>query len=188
MSFLRVTSWKGVLVHLAIILALSGAIFYSIFYIWLPSYTKYGQEIDVPVLEKMTVSEAEDVLKDRGLRLEIQDTTYNSRYEPGAITRQEPKGNTKVKENRRIYVSINTFEVPLVTINEKYAKGLGYNSYGNVISLINELQLKANKKSKCGKYKDYVECVIYEGDTVKAGSKIRMGGVVDVITWNGNCQ
>lgn len=188
MSFLKVNSWKGVLVHLAIILALSAVLFYSIFYIWLPSYTNFGETKDVPVLEKLSVSEAEQVLKANDLRLVVQDTSYNSRFEPGVITRQEPKGNTKVKENRRVYVSVNTQDVPLVKITKAELKKMTYRSYDDVASRLTAKGLKSNKVSKCGKYKNYVVNLIYKGDTLNTNTKVRLGGTVDVITWNGNCR
>lgn len=188
MSFLKVNSWKGVLVHVVIILALSALLFYSIFYIWLPSYTKFGETKDVPVLEKLSISEAEDVLKANDLRLVIQDTAYNSRFEPGVITRQEPKGNTKVKENRRVYVSVNTEKVPLANITNKDIKGWVNGNYESIASKISSKQLKVNKISKCGKYKDYVIAVLYKGDTLSTSSKVRIGGTIDVVTWNGRCH
>jgi len=183
MSFLKVNSWKGVLIHLVIILALSGILFYSIFYIWLPSYTKFGETKNVPLLEKLSVSEAEDILKANDLRLVIQDTTYNSRFEPGAITRQEPSANTKVKENRRVYVSINTAHIPKIKI--KSMKNLVNTNYENVSSKLLSLGFKPKKKMVSGKYKNYVVGLLYEGDTVRVGTEIRQGGIIDVITWRG---
>ena len=187
-DILKGNSWKGVLFHLTLAILLSIGLFYYTFYVWMPGYTNHNQHVEVPILEKLEVNEAKAILESKGLRLEVQDTTYNSRYEPGVIIRQEPAAASEVKENRRIYVSVNTMNVPLVTLKSNDVKKLINTNISTVESEAYRLKLKIGEPTmKCGKYsaKGYVESISYDGKALEAGMKVPVGSELDVVVWNG---
>lgn len=189
MSFFKVETWKDVLMHLVVLLVLTLSIGYYILYVWLPSYTNHDQQIEVPNLERMTISEAQQALEAENLQLFVQDTVYRANYKPGVVHRQEPAANSKVKENRRIYVSVNTKKVPDVDITSAMMKGLKLQSLDVVKSKIREYGFKEGGiKREYGKYEDYVLHTIYKDDTLKVGDKIPEGSKIDIIVSDGKAN
>lgn len=187
MSILKVNSWKGVLVHIGLMLGITFLLGYLVLYVWLPSYTKHGQKIEVPLLENLTVAEAKAALEEKNLRLEVQDTIYKIRYAPGAITRQEPPAKSFVKENRRVYVTINSFEVPTVIISPEMMKYFEDYTLGTTKSKIIANGFKIGHIKKVGgKHKNHVNHTFYKGDTLTTGMPIPLGSKIDIEIQRGN--
>ena len=187
MSFFKVNNWKDIVLHLIAMLSITFILGYVILYVWLPSYTKHGEEIEVPLLENLSLEEAKSVLEEKNLRLEILDTVYKIRYQPGAITRQEPIAKSMVKEDRRIYVSINSFETPTITVDETMMEYLEDYNIGTTKSKIIEYKWTVGKvKSVYGKHKNHVNYTFYKGDTLAVGMEIPTGAKIDIQIQDGN--
>ena len=181
MGIFKVNSWKDVLIHLVLMIGITFLLGYLVLYVWLPSYTKHGQKIEVPLLENLTVSEAKKALEEKNLRLEVQDTIYKIRYAPGAITRQEPTAESFVKENRRVYVTINSFKVPTITVTTEMMEYLEDYTLGSTKSKIIEYGFKVGKPFKVsGPHKNHVNHTFYKGDTLQVGMPIPLGSKIDI--------
>lgn len=77
--------------------------------IWLRSYTRHDNLTMLPSVKYLTVEEAADVFARHNLKYEIIDSVYNDRATPGMIVEQVPAADTKVKEERTIYLTINAY-------------------------------------------------------------------------------
>jgi eukaryotic-like serine/threonine-protein kinase len=186
MSFLKVESWKDVLMHVGLMLLLAFGVIYGVLYVWLPSYTNHDQQIEVPKIEHLSVAEAESVLEELGLRLEIQDTVYKGNFKPGVINRQEPKAKSFVKENRRIYVSVNAMKVPELKLTSEIMSNLQNKGLEIVRSKIKEYGLQEGEVIYVpGKYQDYVLNTICNEDTLRVGMKIAKGSKIDILVSQG---
>lgn len=189
MSILQIDSWKKVLIHIGIMLGITALIIYGVLYVYLPGYTNHGQEIEVPVLDNLSVQEAQEILNDKNLRLEIQDTTYNSRFKPNRVTRQEPPAGSNVKQERRIYVSVNTSNVPTIKVTEKMYAQFKNKGLDIIKSKIIENGFDVgNKIYECGPYPDYVIGVMCKGDTLRPGVQLPIHSKIDLIIWDGRCK
>ena len=73
----------------------------------LDKITRHNLEITVPDLTNMSVDEAEKVVSANKMKLEVIDSVYVRRMGKGLIYRQNPKAGSKVKEGRRILLTIN---------------------------------------------------------------------------------
>ena len=73
----------------------------------LDKITRHNLEITVPDLTNMSVDEAEKVTSANKMKLEVIDSVYVRRMGKGLIYRQNPKAGSKVKEGRRILLTIN---------------------------------------------------------------------------------
>lgn len=73
---------------------------------WLDSYTEHGVEVSVPELSGKSVTEAELLLKERGLYVEVVDSVYKAGFKPGAVVEQVPQAGSKVKDGRKIYIYV----------------------------------------------------------------------------------
>jgi eukaryotic-like serine/threonine-protein kinase len=181
MSFFKVESWKDVAIHLVAMLALSFLIIYLVLYVWLPNYTNHDQQIEVPSLEGLSIEKAEELIEEKDLRLEIQDTVYKANFEPGTINRQEPKSGSFVKENRRIYVSVNAFEIPKVEITEKLLADLKNTNLATTSSVIKQIGCEIGDTIYVlGRYPDYVVNTIFNGKALSLGTKVARGSKLDI--------
>ncbi len=115
MSFKKPENIKDLFIHIGVILGSSLFLVAFLFYIYLPVRTNHGETISVPDVVGMSPDELSEFLEKRNLRFEVtEDSSYSSEFEPLSVLRQVPKPNTKVKENRKIYVTLNAERPPSV--------------------------------------------------------------------------
>ena len=84
--------------------------------IFLNVVTKHNQELVVPDFSNMTVAEAEQVALQAGMRVEVTDSVFVKRMKKGAVRDQNPSPGSKVKEGRRISLTINALSAKKVTM------------------------------------------------------------------------
>lgn len=182
MSFWKPNSAKDFFIHLGVILGTAFLLVVIVFNVWLPITTNHGESITVPDIQGLTLDELEDFLEKRNLRFEITpDSSYSPDFPPLAVLRQVPKPNAKVKENRKIYVTLNAESPPLVRMPK-----------------VEDLSLKSAQMTlksydlKLGRIKyvpDVFFGVVHEarmnGRTVLESEKIEKGSVIDLIVGDG---
>jgi len=78
--------------------------------------TKHNQELVVPDFSNMTVPEAEALAAQSGMRVEVTDSVFVKRMKKGAVRDQNPAPGAKVKEGRRITLTINALNSKKVTM------------------------------------------------------------------------
>ena len=93
-----------------------GVLVLLILLIWLKKYTQHGVEIEVADVTGMSVSEAESVLDEQGLVLNVIDSTYSSKVPFGTIVDQNPKALSHAKKGREVYVIINATSRPQIVM------------------------------------------------------------------------
>ena len=99
-----------------IIIGFLGAIFVmGFFYIYLPAHTNHGESVTVPDLIGLEYADLDRFLTKRSLRYEINsDSGFTSQYPAMSVLKQFPGPGSKVKENRKIYLSLNAVNPPLI--------------------------------------------------------------------------
>ena len=103
--------------HILIAVVATIVLVYGFFNIYLPLKTNHGETITVPNLEGMEIEELDEFLNKRSLRYEIEpDSGYSAKYPAFAVIKQFPLPNSKVKENRKIYVNLNASNPPKVKL------------------------------------------------------------------------
>jgi beta-lactam-binding protein with PASTA domain len=112
MSLLKPEKAKDFLLHFALILGLFFALLLVFFYVYLPNATNHGETITVPKLEGITLEELEAYLDDKDLTFEVNDSTYRAGVKPHSVLNQHPSPGSKVKKNRRIYITIASINPP----------------------------------------------------------------------------
>jgi beta-lactam-binding protein with PASTA domain len=77
---------------------------------WMKSYTKHGTSLSVPNFVGMDIEDAIRASKKNKLNLLVIDSsTYNPKVEGGVILEQSPVPDSKVKEQRSIYLTISKY-------------------------------------------------------------------------------
>ncbi len=69
--------------------------------------TNHGKTIEVPDFTSMTVNEAKHEAAGHKLRVEVIDSIFVRKMERGAVYSQNPKAGSRVKQGRRILLTIN---------------------------------------------------------------------------------
>jgi eukaryotic-like serine/threonine-protein kinase len=114
MAKISTQSRKDLYIHIGIIITLLAALFLGFFFVYLPYTTNHGESITVPDLRKMNVEELEDFLDERDLRYEVSDCTFVADIAPLTVISQYPQPNSKVKEGRKIYITVVSRTAPLI--------------------------------------------------------------------------
>jgi beta-lactam-binding protein with PASTA domain len=84
--------------------------------VWVDIYTHHGEEVEVPDIKGKGLNDAEYRLERVGLDYEVIDSSYNRSLPAGAVIAQTPEPGAKVKEGRCVFLTINAFSAPMVTI------------------------------------------------------------------------
>jgi len=98
-------------------------VFVFLLFKWLNVSTNHNQKIEVPNLSKMVLSDVENALNELDLAYKIIDSaSYNPDFPPKSVIEQSPEAGGFVKENRKIYLTLNPSNYRNVTIPEFYGK------------------------------------------------------------------
>ncbi|MDR1729653.1 MAG: PASTA domain-containing protein [Prevotellaceae bacterium] len=160
-------------------LLLSGLFFGSLR--WLDDYTNHGKEIIVPDLHGLDEEEAEKVLTDKKLAYEIIDSIFVKGEKAGAVIEQTPEAGSPVKEDRKIYLTINARSPRQVVLPD-----LRDVSLRQAEAIITSIGLKAGEYEYVpSEYKDLVQDVKYNGEIAKPGARITDGATITLLVGKG---
>ncbi|WP_242202547.1 PASTA domain-containing protein [Aestuariivivens insulae] len=150
---------------------------------WLKSSTNHGEFETVPDLTGKSISMAEMELKDNRLVMQIQDSAnYNPDYPKFSVIEQDPVPGAKVKENRKIYLTLNPSGYRKVLVPNLEDK-----TYRLAKSTLEALEFKIGKltyEDNIGK--DIVLGLKHKGKPIKPGDKLPKTSVIDLVLGNGN--
>lgn len=104
---------KEIAIQIGLFLGASALVLWGIF-AGLAAYTHHNDYISVPDVSGMSFDEARIRLEQAGLRSKIMDSVYNEKALAYTIIEQNPKASEKVKEDRTIYLVINTGNKPKI--------------------------------------------------------------------------
>lgn len=81
----------------------------------MPAYTRHDASVSVPEVVNQPVEEASQTLQRRDLQVEQQRAQqYNPNVPRGEVLDQQPPANALVKPGRRIYLTVNAGQTPMV--------------------------------------------------------------------------
>jgi beta-lactam-binding protein with PASTA domain len=171
----------GILIHLILagILMLGLALLF--FYWYLPSITHKGESITIPNIEGLSLEKLEEALGNRSLRWEVDDSAYSAQYPPLTVLKQFPHAGAKVKENRKIYISINRIKPPSVPLPNLVDRSV---TNAEAVLKSNEL-LRGKIELIAGPFLNVVQGMKFDGQPIKEGTRIPKGSTIDLIVMDG---
>ncbi|MDF2158114.1 PASTA domain-containing protein [Algoriphagus sp. CAU 1675] len=108
-------SLKKVLINILIILLVSGLLGFLFLKIYLPMQTKHGETVSVPDLSGYSFEDAVSILDRSGLEFRVSpDSGFSTDEKPLAILKQIPAPNEQVKTGRKIYLTLNARNAPML--------------------------------------------------------------------------
>ncbi|MET1260818.1 PASTA domain-containing protein [Flagellimonas sp. DF-77] len=149
---------------------------------WLKSTTNHGEFVEVPDFSKMSVQEMRDLAEARGLRYEVLDSTnYNPDFPRFSILEQDPVAGTKVKDNRKIYFTVNPSGYKKVTVPD-----IVQVTQRNATSMLRAVGLDVQRITYIDELgKDMVYQMKYKGKYVSPGDKLPKTSKIELICGNG---
>lgn len=150
------------------------------FFIYLPSTTQHGKSVLVPELSGKTIDDVKSMLENN-LKYEISDSTFILDKPASVVLTQNPKAGERVKENRKIYITVTTSTAPhmempnLVDISYKSAQLLLQTS---------QLQLGESKRIP-HLAENLVLKQEWNGKEIAPGTKLPKGSIIDLTIGDG---
>ena len=144
-------------------------------------YTNHGEEYTLPDYQGLTIDELDEYKLGSELEFVVNDSVYNETKKPGTILEQNPLPNSKVKQGRKIYLTIVT-ETP----EKVKMPNLIDLSLRQSISLLETYGLRINKLKYIQDIAKNAVLKQMHGDTViEPGEKIYKGAKIDLILGKG---
>jgi beta-lactam-binding protein with PASTA domain len=129
----------------------------------------------------MTLEEVKEFLGSRNLRFEVNDSSFYLDKKPLSVLSQYPKPGTVVKEDRKIYLSINSqvppeVKMPKLIDNSLKSAEMTLKSFG--------LQL-GNISYRKDLAQNAILDQLINGKPVKAGTLVKKGTKIDLVVGDG---
>ena len=179
---IKVNNWKDFVTHVSGMLLIVIFLTAIFFYWYLPSTTNHGETITVPDVRGVTLGDLDEFLKVRNLRFEVtEDSGFSATEPPLAVLKQFPLPNSKVKENRKIYVTLNAERPPLVRM-----PNLVGGSVKNALLILKTYDLVLGQINYFPDYAlNSVHAQRVNGRDVLEGERIPKGSVIDLLAGDG---
>ena len=173
---------KNVYVINLLLAVLSFVIILSFLIWWLNIYTRHGQAVVVPDVKGLTAQQASDFFVKNNLQFEVVDSVYNKSSLPGVIVETIPPAGTKVKEDKKIFITINAHSSQTGIIPDVKDQ-----SQRQAIAKLNAIGFKnVQLKYTPGAYKDLVAGLEYRGKDVISGARIPLEGRLILLVSDGS--
>ncbi|WNW02152.1 PASTA domain-containing protein [Tenacibaculum sp. HL-MS23] len=151
---------------------------------WLGTTTNHNQKIQVPNLHEMSLEEVEKKLETLNLDFIIIDSaTYNPAYPKKSVIEQDPEVGDFVKENRKIYLTLNPSKYRDVIIPDlngrtkrqatTHLQSQGF-IVGRDVTYVRDIG------------KDVVRGLKHEGKRITPGTKLPKKTTINLILGDGN--
>ncbi|OFX24463.1 MAG: hypothetical protein A2033_13665 [Bacteroidetes bacterium GWA2_31_9] len=143
----------------------------------LESFTHHAETISVPDFRGLTLDEITTITQEKGLRFEVTDSVYLTDYKKGTVVDQNPPSEFKVKENRKIFITMNAIMPEQVQIPELVGVSLR-----QATAYLETFGLKLGKLSYVPDIgKNVVLKQTYKGKEIKSGTLIEKGKTIDLV-------
>lgn len=153
----------------------------TITFVSLNIYTHHGEANPLPDFSGLTESQFKDVVKKHDLRYKIIDSVHINNKLPGVVVEQTPNVGEKVKRNRTIFFTINSYtkekvQMPNVVEASLRDAKVTLESYG----------LKTGKIIYVpSEYTNLVMGQMYKGKPIERGTTIPKGSRIDLMIGKG---
>lgn len=143
--------------------------------------TKHGEYLTVPDVMRKNTNEAIKLLEDKGFDVIIQDSVYTDTAKRGTVIKQLPDPNSTVKVNRSVFLTVNRFTPPMISMPALEGKTLNF-----ALDLLERNHLKlADTIFKPDFMKGSVIEQRYKGSKIQPGDKIQWGSAITLIVGGG---
>ncbi len=144
-------------------------------------YTRHGESISIPDIRHKQYCDAELLLKNAGLQIEVSDTGYVRTLPPGCILEQSPAAGECVKSGHTIYVTINSAHSPTITLPDV----IDNSSLREAMAKLTAMGFKLGTPQYVPGEEDWVYGILVKGKHIVAGDKVSVDDVLTILVGNG---
>lgn len=145
-------------------------------------YTHHGKVIVVPDIRNKKIADAERLIRDAGLVLVVNDTSYNRQLPPDCILQQTPAPGLEVKDGRTVYVIINSAQKPTLIMPDI----IDNSSLREATARLKILGFKVGSPEYVAGEKDWVYGVKCRGRLLSVGDKVPIDAMIILQVGNGS--
>ena len=139
-------------------------------------YTKHNDYIVVPDYRTQYFSDVQSSAENSNYQFRVIDSIFDPDKPKGSILTQDPFPGTKVKKNRMIYLTITSMVPEKTTMPE-----LRDLTLRQAQSMLESAGLKIGRLSYIKTFdEDAVQNQTYKGRTIKAGTELDKGSVINL--------
>ena len=171
-----------------ILVAIAGL---GIIYLSFAIFTRHGESSVVPGVEKMSYTQAIEILHSKGFKVDIRDSLYKEDEKPGYVIEQFPKSNSVVKPGRKIFLYINAVHPKEVVIDEDSnprEDALKSTSFRQGKARLEELGFKNIRVIKILGENDCISKIYADGKVVKKMQKVPVNAHIVMEVFDGNLE
>ncbi|MFI2743869.1 PASTA domain-containing protein [Zhouia sp. PK063] len=182
MSLFKFIFSKVFLKQLLIAVVVLGLLIFA-FMQWLKVSTNHGEYVTVPDISKETINEVKTTLEKAHLNFVVLDSTnYNPDYPRYSVIEQHPEANQKVKEGRKIYLTLNPSGYRKVSV-----PNLIQVTRRNAASMLKAVGLELGEVEYVDNIgKDMVLSLKHDGQEIQPGDMFPKTTKIDLVCGNGN--
>ena len=144
-------------------------------------YTHHGESIEIPNVKHRQFADAEQILKNAGLKIEVVDTGYVKSLPANCILEQSPAPGEKVKSGHVITVTINASHSPTITLPDV----IDNSSLREAMAKLSAMGFKLGMPQYIAGEKDWVYGILVKGRHVVAGDRISVEETLIIQVGNG---
>lgn len=172
----KILSKNGLLFHILLAIGLSVVIFF-LTVLLLQFFTRHGREVEMPDFKGRSADELIQKGTSEGFVFVVNDEIYERNAEPGTVLKQNPLPGEKVKNGRKVYLTLAASQPPMVKMPE-----LRDLSLRQAQIMLESQKLVLDKViEKPSPYENVVLEVLYNGHTVSAGKEVRQGDKITLV-------
>lgn len=179
--FFKPSSFKDYLLHVLVIVILSGGGLVYFFFRYLPQQTRHGEELTVPALQGKDLSTAIEIISALDLRYAINDSAFVEGEKPGKIISQHPKDGSKVKANRKIYLTISSRN----PVNVEIPEDLTNKTLKNVTLILSQVGLYVGNTTIVEDQFNLVLKATWQGKEITKGTPVPKYSKIDLTIGSG---
>ena len=143
--------------------------------------TKHGDYLTVPAVKGKNTQEAIKLLESQGFDVMIQDSIYTDSMPRGIVLKQLPDANSTVKVNRTVFITVNRYIPPMITMPQLEGK-----SFTFAMDLLRRNHLRLGDTTyKPDFMKGSVLQQLYNGAPIESGAKVRWGSKISLVIAGG---
>lgn len=147
----------------------------------LDNYTRHGEDILVPNYSEIHYTKLDSVFEKSSLKYTVIDSIYEPKMPKGVVLDQNPIPESKVKEGRTIYLTINATNPPMLKMPDVVDLSLR-----QAIAKLEDYGFALGEKHYIPDLaKDAVLRQEYQGKPIKPGSLLPKNSKIDLILGDG---
>jgi eukaryotic-like serine/threonine-protein kinase len=181
MDFFRFLFSRGFLKHFLGMIAVAAVLVWIVLFA-LRIYTQHGKYLTVPDYTGKLISEVMGGKESEMFEFVVIDSVFELNKPKGMILHQDPFPDSKVKENRKIYLTIVSFLPEKTSVPD-----LKFLTLRQAISTLESIGLKVGKIQYIPTFDaDAVQQQRYKGEVIAPGTRLDKGSSIDLTVGMGS--